>query len=59
MTLISYKPLFVSHENVANQKNTSLHKNYMIYLIKEEELYQSKDNLTLVCIRNRNCKMDY
>ena len=38
-------------------KNTSWHKNNMIYLIKQEGLYQNKVNSSLIF--SRNCKMDY
>ena len=34
-------------------KNTSWHKNNMIYVIKQEGLYQNKVNSSLIC------KMDY
>ena len=38
-------------------KNTSWHKNNMIYVIKQEGLYQNKVNSSLIF--SRNCKMDH
>ena len=38
-------------------KNTSKHKNNLIYIIKQEGLYQNKVTLTLASIHN--CKMAY
>ena len=38
-------------------KNTSKHKNKLIYMIKQEGLYQSKVTLSLASIHN--CKMAY
>ena len=38
-------------------KNTSQHKKDMIYVIKQEGLYQNKVNSSLVF--SRNCKMDF
>ena len=38
-------------------KNTSKHKNNLIYIIKQEGLYQNKCTLTLASIHN--CKMAY
>ena len=38
-------------------KNTSKHKNNLIYIIKQEGLYQSKVTLSLASIHN--CKMAY
>ena len=38
-------------------KNTSKHKNNLIYIIKQEGLYQNKVTLSLASIHN--CKMAY
>ena len=38
-------------------KNTSKHKNNLIYIIKQEGLYQNKVNVILASIYN--CKMAY
>ena len=38
-------------------KNTSKHKNDLIYIIKQEGLYQSKVTLSLAS--THNCKMAY
>ena len=38
-------------------KNTSKHKNNLIYIIKQEGLYQNKVTLSLASIHN--CKMGY
>ena len=38
-------------------KNTSKHKNNLIYIIKQEGLYQNKLTLSLASIHN--CKMAY
>ena len=38
-------------------KNTSKHKNNLIYIIKQEGLYQDKVTLSLASIHN--CKMAY
>ena len=38
-------------------KNTSKHKNNLIYIIKQEDLYQNKLTLSLASIHN--CKMAY
>ena len=38
-------------------KNTSLHKNNLIYIIKQEVLYQNKVTLSLASIHN--CKTVY
>ena len=38
-------------------KNTSKHENNLIYIIKQEGLYQNKVTLSLVSIHN--CKMAY
>ena len=38
-------------------KNTSWHKNNMIYVIKQEGLYPNKVNSILII--SRNCNMDY
>ena len=38
-------------------KNTSKHKNNLIYIIKQEGLYQNKLTLSLTSIHN--CKMAY
>ena len=52
--LLQIKPPFFSCRKL-NLKNTSLHKNNIIYIIKQEGLYQNKVNSRLVFIDN--CKL--